>query len=299
MGTHTSPAFDITHGMPQGSPLSPILSVLYTSPLLALTGTWDHRNLTIYVNDGTIYATSATANAAATSTIHGLKLALAWLHHNGLTVDPNKTKLITFARRPQNPDLIGSNTQGVCYINPVQGPQHVANSPHIHYLGVFINWKLTWCHHVDIISSHAQSTIRRIHILSNSVQGLNLLNWKKGYNALVIPILTYRAMVWYTGISQKGLVQCLQVTQNEGLCKITGTFKTMPLDPLHNMTGVPPLSYLLPKLMHAYTLIHTILTHNWCHYWPAYINPITNLTCTSKDIGLSTYWPTDPCTARL
>ena len=79
-----STTFNITHGMPQGSPLSSILSVLYTSPLLTLTEQWTHCDLTMYVDNGMIYAMSATPNATAMSTIHGLELALSWLHCNGL-----------------------------------------------------------------------------------------------------------------------------------------------------------------------------------------------------------------------
>ena len=97
IGTHTSDVFDITYGTPQGSPLSPILSALYTSPLLALTESWIHHDLIIYVDDGVIYAMSTTANAAASSMVHGLEQALAWLYRNGLTVDPDNTELITFA----------------------------------------------------------------------------------------------------------------------------------------------------------------------------------------------------------
>ncbi len=108
--------------------------------------------------------------------------------------------------------------------------------------------------HVKIMANWACSTIRGISILGNSVRGLNFLNWCKVYNALIIPILTYRALVWYTRVQQKGLVHCLQVAQNDGICKITGVFRTTPTEPLHNMTGIPPLSYMLPKLMHAYTL---------------------------------------------
>ena len=62
-----SERFEITHGMPQGSPLSPILSALYTSPLLDITDTWSHKDLNLYVDDSAILAISATANAAALS----------------------------------------------------------------------------------------------------------------------------------------------------------------------------------------------------------------------------------------
>jgi hypothetical protein len=64
IGEYTSESFLITHGTPQGSPLSPILSALYTANLLNTAKQWEHSNLTMYVNDGAIYATSRTMNAA-------------------------------------------------------------------------------------------------------------------------------------------------------------------------------------------------------------------------------------------
>jgi len=137
------------------------------------------------------------------------------------------------------------------------------------------------------MANRARSTIRGISLLGNSICGLDFLNWWKVYNALVIPILTYGAQVWYTGNKQTGLIRHLQVAQNEGLRKMTGVFKMTPIDPLHNLTGVPPISYVLPKLMHPYlnrlqglparARVWTILSEDQCHYWPDYVNPTTNL----------------------
>jgi hypothetical protein len=86
------------------------------------------------------------------------------------------------------------------------------------------------------------------------VRGLDLLNWRKVYNAFIIPILMYRAQVWYIGNGQKGLVHKLSVAQNKGIHKIAGMFKTTLIEPLHNLLSVLPISYMLPKLMHAYAL---------------------------------------------
>jgi hypothetical protein len=124
----------------------------------------------------------------------------------------------------------------------------------IWYLGIYLDCDLSWKNHVDIMANCARSTVRGISILGNTISGLDLLNWRKVYNALVIPVLTYGAQVWYTGRNQKSLVHKLQVAQNEGIRKIRGVFKTTPIDPLHNLLGVPPISYVLPKLMHSYTL---------------------------------------------
>ena len=102
-----------------------------------------------------------------------------------------------------------------------------------------------------------------------------MLNWHKVYNALVIPVMTYGVPIWYIGRGQKWHEKHLQVAQNEGICKLLGMFKTTPCEPLHNLTGIPPIPYLLDKLLNAYThrlqamppnaLVHTVLKTDRCH----------------------------------
>jgi hypothetical protein len=84
----------------------------------------------------------------------------------------------------------------------------------------------------------------------------------------------------------------MQIAQNEGLRKLTGVFKMTPIDPLHNLTHIPLIPYLMGKLMHSYTLriqalppntkVHTILSHDQCRYWPDYVHPPTNLSRASS-----------------
>jgi hypothetical protein len=45
------------------------------------------------------------------------------------------------------------------------------------------------------MANHAHSNIHGVNILSNSVHRLDFLNWRKVYNTLIIPGLTYGAQV--------------------------------------------------------------------------------------------------------
>jgi hypothetical protein len=42
-------------GVPQGSPLSPVLSITYTSPLLLKMGRWNNSSLGMYIDDGILF----------------------------------------------------------------------------------------------------------------------------------------------------------------------------------------------------------------------------------------------------
>jgi len=64
IGDYMSKMFPILGGTPQGSPLSPILLALYMSSLLEMAKQWDHSDLSLYVDDGTIYSVSKTLVAA-------------------------------------------------------------------------------------------------------------------------------------------------------------------------------------------------------------------------------------------
>jgi hypothetical protein len=302
MGSTLSVPCNIHNSTPQGSPLSPILSALYTASLLDLASWWMHRNLTLYIDDGTIFSVSKTTAAATASTVQGLEQALGWLTRNSLSADPAKTELMVFTPPRSNPNLVGGHIHSVTYSN---NQRVTAVTTSLQYLGVHLIPTLKWDTHVDLMVNHARSTIRGISILGNSIRGLNFMNWRRVYNALMISTLTYGAQVWYTGAYQKCLNR-LQIAQNEGIRKMTGVFCTTPIEPLHNLTCVPLIPYLMDKLMHSYShrlrnlpssaKVHTILTTNQCCYWPEYVNPTTNLTRVSNDLGEAVTRAPVPCT---
>jgi hypothetical protein len=128
IGPYESDQFDITTSIPQGSPLSPILSTLYTANLLENTQSWQHQELTLYVDDGAIYTTGPTTETMTNSAIQGLKQALGWLHCNGLTADPSKTELMIFTSSCSNPDLIGGTIKGARYNDPITGPSRITTT---------------------------------------------------------------------------------------------------------------------------------------------------------------------------
>jgi len=169
-GGHVSQPFEITSGTPQGSPLSPILSAMYTANLLEMTKQWSMRDLTMYVDNGAIYATSATIKGAADLVVEGYTKVLDWLFRNGLTADPDKCELMTFTHNRADPRKVGQPILGIKYDDPVHGRQHIKHAKEpIQYLGIYIDQKLNWDHHTTIMANRGRSTIRGINILGNSI----------------------------------------------------------------------------------------------------------------------------------
>jgi Reverse transcriptase (RNA-dependent DNA polymerase) len=88
--------------MPQGSPLSPILSALYTTPLLHLLTQHNpspFMSFQLYVDDSCVTASGQTYQSAIVKAAKLYEWASTWLNNNGLQLDPGKTEFLLFQGR--------------------------------------------------------------------------------------------------------------------------------------------------------------------------------------------------------
>jgi hypothetical protein len=86
----------ILHWTPQGSPLSPILSALYTAPLLHLAECWHGCSAQFYVDDGALIAVADTHEESTRLIGKYFEFCMWWLHLCGLAINPGKTEFLTF-----------------------------------------------------------------------------------------------------------------------------------------------------------------------------------------------------------
>jgi Reverse transcriptase (RNA-dependent DNA polymerase) len=174
----TSSPFNPMTGTPQGSPLSPILSAITTLPLLRESLEFTDADLTLYVDDGCIFASRPTFLAAAAKVTHTFKLILDLLTCMGLGVNIDKTEMMFFS--PPCPFSHHRAHPKMVTISCRDGKTlTIKPSKSLQYLRVFFTLKLDRCLHVTTMANCTHSTVKALGILSSSVQGIYLLSWPK------------------------------------------------------------------------------------------------------------------------
>ena len=83
-------------GTPQGSLVSPVLSALYTSPLLKIPIATDSCTLGMYIDDGVIFAEGPDWESVYRKLADQYRVCEDWSRQNNLAIEPEKSKLICF-----------------------------------------------------------------------------------------------------------------------------------------------------------------------------------------------------------
>jgi len=172
-----SDPIDISVGAPQGSPLSPVLSIIYTGDLLRKAESWRDSKLFMYIDDGNILVSGPSYGVVAATIANRYRDCLQWLGRAGLSIESEKTEVIFYSRTKPRPDLHGQRPASI-RIPAADGEElTVQSSDTIRYLGLYINHKLNWFQHITIMATRTRGTLKALQLLGNSIRGLDHGNW--------------------------------------------------------------------------------------------------------------------------
>ena len=166
----------------------------------------------MYIDDGNILSTGPSYNLVSRSLRSRYEECLNWLLKAGLSIESEKTEVIFYSPNKPRPDTHGRRPDSIVLPAPGQNEISIPSLNNVRYLGLYINHKLNWHQHVNIMANQTHGSLKVLQLLSNLIRGLNLGNWRLTYNAICLPVLTYGSPIWYN--SQKGLSNTLQQVQD-------------------------------------------------------------------------------------
>ena len=199
-GNELSDELPVTHGVPQGSILGPLLFVIYINDLPSVL---DACQASLYADDTVIYCYGSSSQELTEKLNQDLLAVAKWLNEHKLTLNLDKTKCM----------LIGSNKklQRKIALTVSIFDHCINNVTCFKYLGILISSDFSWTNHVEYMAGKVNQRLgllRRIkHLLPFKARILF-------YKSLVMSLFEYADLVWGDKHNVT-LMSSLQVLQNK------------------------------------------------------------------------------------
>ena len=229
-------------GIPQGSPLSPILSVIYTSLTIRAFNIPNAIPFS-YIDDIAILCHYPHYQDAHKTICNSFYFFKDQLRVQGLLLDLSKTKLVHFGKKFSKSHTPSHTITVLDYDNRAF---NINSKFTIRWLGFHFTRTLSFKLHVNFMAQKALSAFFALRMFLSSIGGLSPHHLRHIYVSCVVPILFYGFQLWYNPSSpSRLLLSILQKTQNKCLVKIAGAFKTSTTHFLHNFLAIPPITIVL------------------------------------------------------
>ena len=122
------------------------------------------------------------------------------LHRLGFSAETDKLELMHFRqRRKKNQEWSPQKPFGLSlHINGEQNKKLVIKAKtSMRYLGFYLDPKLSFREHIRFYTTKGTSVVATLSALENSVRGLSPQDKRCIYIFNVIPLITYRAQLWW------------------------------------------------------------------------------------------------------
>jgi hypothetical protein len=244
VGGHVSECSPIAQaGIPQGSPLSPILYCFYNANLVESKISKKGGSLG-FIDDFTAWRTG-TNHFETTEKLQNevLQVAERWSAESGATFEASKTGFIHFERGPAGEHARPS----LRFLS-----SEIKSQDKIKILGVVLDQKLNMMAHIDkTVTSATQKCLAL-----GRLRGIRPKQMRQLHRAVVDTTIDYAASTWYARgrLGVTGHISRLERIQRMGAQAIIGAFRTVSSGVLQDEAGLEAVETRLARKTAKHTL---------------------------------------------
>ena len=232
----------LTAGLPQGSPLSPLLFAIYVNDLLTGLNDIKETDSQAYADDILSHWKIAVWGSSERQIVPQLEtFPQQWSCKWRLSFSTDKCKLLAIGRiqLPLPSFHIGETT--LEYV------------PSLKYLGVWFDSTLSWREHIRHASDKALTRLRVLCGGMKTTWGFHPIIARRMIDATILPILFYAAPIWCTALRSTTTLAPINRVLRQCALATMGLYRTVSTDAALFVAGIKPADiYIRQKLMDFY-----------------------------------------------
>ena len=248
-------------GVPQGSPLSPLLYMYYNADLLDIPQT---RGISLGFIDDVVFGVRGHSDVGNTRKLKViLRAAEEWRTRHGVQFEPSKYILVHYTRNRKQ------TTEAAITI----GDLTIKPSSEAKYLGVIFDQELRFKSHLQYVVKKGTDAALALASIAKSGWGAQYKYARQLFSAVIASRMDYGAVVWRRpkhdgSTASTTQVQKLTTIQRLAMKAITGCYKTTPTASIEIEAELQPAWIRLQtKVLLAITRMRSLSTSHPIQEW--------------------------------